>query len=62
MELETKIANKVIQTFLNSDQIFGDYWNKLEEIDQQFILEELQDAIYEVLGERRINIDNSLRC
>ena len=61
MDIETKIANKVIQTFLDSDEDFGNYyWNKLESVDQQYILEELQDVIYEILGERRINIDNSL--
>ena len=37
----------IIEVWRNLDNNFKEYWDKLDEIDQKFITEELKDTLYE---------------
>ena len=37
----------IIEVWRDLDNNFKEYWDKLDEIDQKFITEELKDTLYE---------------
>ena len=40
-------VNAIIERWRDLDENFKNYWDRLSEIDQKFITEELKDTIYE---------------
>ena len=51
MDKTEQLAKIIIATLKRCDEVFDVYWNKLDPLDEKEILEELQDSIYDWLGD-----------